>query len=57
MLPPVARAPLVLSALLVSPGALASLSAAEEHGLSQKAVEIATPFGFPVTNSMVVTWI
>jgi F-type H+-transporting ATPase subunit a len=29
----------------------------EEHGLSQKAVEIARPFGFPVTNSMVVTWI
>jgi F-type H+-transporting ATPase subunit a len=28
-----------------------------EHGLSQKAVEIARPFGFPVTNSMVVTWI
>ncbi len=28
-----------------------------EHGLSQKAVEIATPFGFPITNSMVVTWI
>ncbi len=28
-----------------------------EHGLSQKAVEIAAPFGFPVTNSMVVTWI
>jgi F-type H+-transporting ATPase subunit a len=25
--------------------------------LSQKAVEIARPFGFPVTNSMVVTWI
>jgi F-type H+-transporting ATPase subunit a len=35
-----------------------SLAAAgEEHGLSQKAVEIATPFGFPVTNSMVVMWI
>jgi F-type H+-transporting ATPase subunit a len=31
--------------------------AAQEHGLSQKAVEIARPFGFPVTNSMVVTWI
>jgi len=30
---------------------------AEEHGLSQKAVEIARPFGFPITNSMVVTWI
>ena len=31
--------------------------AAQEHGLSQKAVEIARPFGFPVTNSMIVTWI
>ncbi len=28
-----------------------------EHGLPQHAVEIARPFGFPVTNSMVVTWI
>jgi F-type H+-transporting ATPase subunit a len=28
-----------------------------EHGLSQKAVEIARPFGFPITNSMVVTWV
>jgi F-type H+-transporting ATPase subunit a len=28
-----------------------------EHGLSQKALEIARPFGFPITNSMVVTWI
>jgi F-type H+-transporting ATPase subunit a len=28
-----------------------------EHGLPQKAVEIATIFGFPITNSMVVTWI
>ena len=38
---------------------LASLAASEpaEHGLSQKAVEIGTPFGFPITNSMVVTWI
>jgi F-type H+-transporting ATPase subunit a len=27
------------------------------HGLSQKAVAIAQPFGFPITNSMVVTWI
>jgi F-type H+-transporting ATPase subunit a len=26
------------------------------HSLSQKAVEIASPFGFPITNSMVVTW-
>ncbi|HEY7442998.1 MAG TPA: hypothetical protein VH701_11310, partial [Vicinamibacterales bacterium] len=28
-----------------------------EHHLSQKAVEIARPLGFPITNSMVVTWI
>ncbi|HEY6360700.1 MAG TPA: F0F1 ATP synthase subunit A [Vicinamibacterales bacterium] len=28
-----------------------------EHALSQKAIEIAQPFGFPITNSMVVTWI
>ena len=28
-----------------------------QHGLSQKAVEIARPFGFPITNSMVVSWI
>jgi F-type H+-transporting ATPase subunit a len=27
------------------------------HELSQKAVEIARPFGFPITNSMVVSWI
>ena len=28
-----------------------------DHGLPQKAVEIARPFGFPITNSMVVSWI
>lgn len=28
-----------------------------EHGLSTKAVEIARPFNFPITNSMVVSWI
>ena len=28
-----------------------------QHGLSQKAIEIARPFGLPTTNSMVVTWI
>ncbi|PYX27040.1 MAG: ATP synthase F0 subunit A [Acidobacteria bacterium] len=27
------------------------------HGLSTKAVEIARPFNFPITNSMVVSWI
>src|SRR5262249_18339749 len=29
----------------------------EAHGLSQSAVDIARPFGFPITNSMVVTWV
>src|SRR5260221_14563900 len=38
----------------------ASSPATEAHaekGLPQSAVEIARPFGFPITNSMVVTWI
>src|SRR5262245_49702785 len=52
-----------ISAALVSTAATVlsatmPLAAVEEHHeLSQKAVEIARPFGFPVTNSMVVTWI
>jgi F-type H+-transporting ATPase subunit a len=29
----------------------------EEHGLPLGAVELARPFGFPITNSMVVTWV
>src|ERR1700739_174533 len=28
-----------------------------EHRSSQKPIEIARPFGFPITNSMVVSWI
>jgi F-type H+-transporting ATPase subunit a len=31
-------------------------AAEAEHGLSQKAEEIARPFGFPLTNSMMVSW-
>jgi F-type H+-transporting ATPase subunit a len=38
-------------------GAPAAGHEAQEHGLSQKAVEIGRLFGFPITNSMVVTWI
>jgi F-type H+-transporting ATPase subunit a len=34
-----------------------ALTSPAEHGLPQRAVEIARPFGFPITNSMVVTWI
>ena len=35
----------------------ASESAPAKHGLSPSAVEIARPFDFPITNSMVVSWI
>src|SRR6185369_5566824 len=31
--------------------------AREEHGLSQKAIDITRVFGLPITNSLVVTWI
>jgi F-type H+-transporting ATPase subunit a len=53
----VARA--VLERRQVTVLALLSLAVeqVEHHGLSQSAVEIARPFGFPITNSMVVTWI
>ncbi len=30
---------------------------AEEHGLPRNAVEVARPLGFPITNSMVVSWV
>lgn len=42
---------------LASPPSADSVASQEEHGLPQKAVEIATPLGFPITNSMVVSWI
>ncbi len=35
----------------------APIAETAEHGLPQKAVKIARPFGFPITNSMVVSWI
>jgi len=34
-----------------------ALAETAEHGLSEKALEIARPLGFPLTNSMLVTWI
>ena len=37
--------------------AFAQTSQAEGHGLTQQAVETARPFGFPITNSMIVTWL
>ena len=38
-------------------GKPAAIPEPEEHGLSQKAVEIGHVFGFPITNSMVVSWV
>ena len=38
-------------------GLPSTASKMEQHSLPQKAVEIARPLGFPITNSMVVTWI
>ena len=35
----------------------AATPADAEHGPTQQAVEIARPFGFPITNSMAVSWI
>lgn len=47
----------VLPAEAVEQDASAAVPEQEEHGLSQEAVEVARVFGFPITNSMVVTWI
>jgi F-type H+-transporting ATPase subunit a len=42
--------------MLLSAGCM--FAAEPQHeGLTRQAVEIARPFGFPITNSMVVTWI
>ena len=39
------------------PSASSASAGHEEHSLPQHAVEVARPFGFPITNSMIVTWI
>jgi F-type H+-transporting ATPase subunit a len=55
-----AAATLILAAVQASPGQQASSAAVpepEEHSLSQKAVEITRIFGFPITNSMIVSWV
>lgn len=43
--------------LTTSVVALSTGLSAEEHGLSAKAVEIAHFFNFPITNSMIVSWV
>ena len=50
---------LILIALITTLGAGSAFAASPEppeHGLSQRAIEIARPLGFPITNSMIVTW-
>jgi F-type H+-transporting ATPase subunit a len=46
-----------VAAWILGAGATVSAATGEGHGLSQQAVEIARPFGIPITNSMLVTWI
>ncbi|MFI5184788.1 MAG: F0F1 ATP synthase subunit A, partial [Vicinamibacteria bacterium] len=46
---------LVFAAFGAGPGS-GELFAAAEGGLPRNAVELARPFGFPITNSMVVSW-
>ncbi len=40
-----------------APTKLAEPPERKEHGLPQYAVEVSRPFGLPITNSMVVTWV
>ena len=47
----------ISASALETAGTTAVVLEQKEPGLSQKAVEIARPFGFPITNSMVVSWI
>jgi F-type H+-transporting ATPase subunit a len=48
---------LVALGMVLLPGSsFADVSSHERHGLPQSAVDLARPFGIPVTNSMVVSW-
>ena len=49
--------PLVATLAAVAVASAPVRISAAAHGLPEKAVELARPFGFPITNSMVVTWI
>jgi F-type H+-transporting ATPase subunit a len=47
----------LVSAISTPPTGPAAANEPQEHGLSAKAVELARPFNFPITNSMLVSWI
>jgi len=56
---PIGAAALPLFAVVLVNGATIAHAAdkAAEHGLPREALEVGHVFGFPITNSMVVTWI
>ena len=54
---PLLVALVAISTFFFVPLASGSPSEPASHGLSPKAVEIARPLGFPITNSMVVSWV
>ena len=54
---PVTSARAVASQSAPEPGGLPPVTAKEEHGLTQKAVEVTRLFGLPITNSMIVSWV
>jgi F-type H+-transporting ATPase subunit a len=49
--------PSAQSAQAAAGGEKAAAGPEEEHGLPQQAIEIARPFGFAITNSMLVSWV
>lgn len=55
-LPTLRNSAVVIPRSSVSESLPSGSSQPAEHGLSQKAEEIARLFGFPITNSMIVTW-
>jgi len=55
--PKIPRLLILVVALTVLGAGCASGAEPEHEGLSRQAVEVARPFGFPITNSMVVTWV
>jgi len=48
---------LSVAAIAISACLSVPLASASHSGLSAKAVEIARPLGFPITNSMLVSWV
>ncbi len=47
----------ILGSCILLGGSTVLAAESGEHGLPQSAVEVGRPFNFPVTNSMVVTWL